>query len=349
MDTKDWREADRQLRRIAINRAALDAEEIVWLRIARETGVHLRLGYGSLLEYVERVLGYKPKAARERLHMADVLEALPDLSEALATGALKYSAVREIGRVAVPATERVWLEATRGKTVGEIEDMVSGRARGSLPDDPCDGALRPRTLSFEVSQSTFALFRDAQRRLEAELGHPLTDDEVVGEMCRAILGGVRDDGRATHQVAVTICSVCERGSQDAAGVSVPISKSVVDMALCDAQHLGSLDADEPARATQDVAPAVRRQVMRRHHGRCAVPGCRAARYLHLHHIEWRALGGDHSPANLVPICGAHHRAVHDGRLRVRGNANELRFEHDDGRAYGTAETMPHVGHREGHR
>jgi hypothetical protein len=341
MQTIDWREADRQLRRIAKTKAALDAEELEWLRIARDAEVHVHLGFGSLLEYVERALGYKPKAARERLYLAGVLEELPRINAALAEGTLPYSAVRELGRVATAETEAKWLDAAQGKTVGQIEDMVSGHARGSSPDDPPDPTLRLRGLRFEVAPSTFALFRDAQRRLEEELGHALSDDEIVGEMCRAILGAGRDEGRATHQIAVSVCERCDGATQDGAGKAVPISKATLEMARCDAQHLGRVDGDAPPRATQDVPPLVRRAVMRRHHGQCVVPGCRASRYLHIHHINQRAHGGDHSPTNLVPICGAHHRAIHDDRLRLRGAAPDaLVFQHDDGRPSGT----PRAGH-----
>jgi hypothetical protein len=44
---------------------------------ARKTEVHRHLGFATLLEYVERVLGYGPHAATERLRVADALEDLP--------------------------------------------------------------------------------------------------------------------------------------------------------------------------------------------------------------------------------------------------------------------------------
>ncbi|HTE53339.1 MAG TPA: HNH endonuclease signature motif containing protein, partial [Kofleriaceae bacterium] len=44
-------------------------------------------------------------------------------------------------------------------------------------------------------------------------------------------------------------------------------------------------------ASQSIPPRIRREVWRRDHGRCRVPGCRAARFLEVHHIVPRALGG----------------------------------------------------------
>ena len=92
---------------------------------------------------------------------------------------------------------------------------------------------------------------------------------------------------------------------------------------------------KPGRATQTIPPAVRRQVLRRDKGRCAVPGCRNHRFLDVHHVHERADGGDHDPENLVVQCGAHHRAIHDGHLVVQDCASAgHRFYHADGRAYG---------------
>src|SRR5688500_17164872 len=105
----DWREADRQLRRIAKRRAGLDAEEARWLLAAQRAQLHVRLGCASCAEYVERVLGYGPRVCADRLRVAEALEELPAMAAALAAGAQSYSAVRELTRVAEPETEAAWL------------------------------------------------------------------------------------------------------------------------------------------------------------------------------------------------------------------------------------------------
>src|SRR5436305_15290488 len=104
-DTRsDWQSVDRALRTIARRRAALDAEEARWLREAEALQIWRPLGMVNALDYMERVLGYAPHAAQERLRVARALGELPVLSAALAQGALSFSAVRELTRVAVPAT-----------------------------------------------------------------------------------------------------------------------------------------------------------------------------------------------------------------------------------------------------
>jgi hypothetical protein len=89
------------------------------------------------------------------------------------------------------------------------------------------------------------------------------------------------------------------------------------------------------RATQRTPPAIRREVFWRDRGRCVVPGCRNATFVDLHHLELRSEGGENDPDNLVVLCGAHHGAVHRGRLRIDGKVSTgLRVSHADGTVYG---------------
>jgi len=59
----DWQDIDSNLRRLAKARAALDVEEARWLRAAEAERVYLYFGCSSVVEYLERVLGYTPKVA----------------------------------------------------------------------------------------------------------------------------------------------------------------------------------------------------------------------------------------------------------------------------------------------
>ena len=66
----DWQSVDRALRTIAGRRAALDADEARWLREAEALQIWRPLGMVSALDYMERVLGYAPRTAQERLRVA---------------------------------------------------------------------------------------------------------------------------------------------------------------------------------------------------------------------------------------------------------------------------------------
>src|SRR4051812_17437184 len=108
----DWRVVDRALRTIRRRRSALDAEEARWLREAEALQIWKPLGMVSALDYMERVLGYAPRTAQDRLRVARALGALPQLTAALPSGELAFSAIRELPRIAKAATEAAW--AARG-------------------------------------------------------------------------------------------------------------------------------------------------------------------------------------------------------------------------------------------
>ncbi|MFN2543378.1 MAG: DUF222 domain-containing protein [Actinomycetota bacterium] len=62
---------------------------------------------------------------------------------------------------------------------------------------------------------------------------------------------------------------------------------------------------------------------------CRFPGCRKRRWLKSHHLKHWPLGPTDLD-NLVTLCEAHHRLVHEGGWSIRGTPNSgLRF-HDPG-------------------
>jgi hypothetical protein len=102
------------------------------------------------------------------------------------------------------------LDAAKGRTVHEVERLVSGRKRGARPADEADVTEQRHTLRFEVSAETFAMFREAMRALRLKANAPLDDDSALLLMAREVLGGPGDDGRSSYQVALNICERCGR-------------------------------------------------------------------------------------------------------------------------------------------
>ncbi len=327
----EWVRIDGKLRGIAARRAALDAEEAQLLRYAEELKLWRGFGYGSLVEYMERALGYAPHTAIDRLRVARAIAELPMIAEALGNGELARSAVRELSRVAVPDTEGAWLEAARGKSLREIEAMVSGHRPGDLPTDPTEPRLRMRTITIEVSPETYDLWRTAHKLAGEEHGQRLSDDELFQSMFRRAYGDdANGSGRAgspAYKIAIKQCPDCKRAWQYGGGRDIEVRPEVAECAACDSVHLGSLDAAAPERTTTTVTARKREQVLARDGYCCTVPGCRRSVGLDLHHLEYRSHGGGHELSNLAVLCDLHHRAAHAGKLVIRGTApDDLRFE-----------------------
>jgi hypothetical protein len=271
---------------------------------------------------------------------------------------LMASLVRLAGRKACNVVER-------GQTAHQVERLVSGHRAGDLPSAPKTAGAERHVLRFEVSGEVLATFREALTKLRRDADGSLDDDAALLLMARQVLGGPVDEGRASYQVAITVCEACQRATQTGGGEAVEVSADVAAMASCDAQilpraHMGNVDRAHVGRAehahvgraehahvretklshkaTQTIPPAVRRSVLRRDQHRCQVPGCRHATFVDVHHIRPREEGGGHEPENLLTLCSAHHRACHRGALSIEGRAPAaLRFRHADGTDYGAAQ------------
>jgi 5-methylcytosine-specific restriction endonuclease McrA len=343
----DWKAAHEALLRLSRTRAGLDFEEGQWLLAAKRSRTHERLGYGGFVEYVERLFGYPSRMTHEKLRVAEALENLPELARSLREGAVSWSCLRELTRVATPETEHCWLEHARGRTVREVEKLVSGHPSGSLPDEPAEPSAERHVLRFEVSGEVLAMFREAMAKIRGDAGEPLDDDAALLLLARRVLAGPVDEGRASYQVELSVCERCQRTEQIAHGELVEVSVEAAAMARCDAQELGRTHVgkaheatERAARAKQDVAPSVRRAVLRRDRGRCQVPGCHHVNFLDVHHVQPREDGGAHEPDNLVTLCGSHHRACHRGELVIQGRVSSgLSFRHADGTDYGGPVSM----------
>ena len=190
-----WRAVDQALRDIARRRAKLDAEEARWLREAERLQIWRPLGMVSVLDYLERVLGHTPHVANERLRVARALGDLPVLTGAFARGELPYSAIRELTRIATPATETRWRDAAAGKNVRQIEELVAGHRRGDDPEDPADPEARTHAVRFELGAEVFARLRQARTALTGERSGHVDDDQLVTALCDALLDRARVPSR----------------------------------------------------------------------------------------------------------------------------------------------------------
>jgi len=324
----DWKGLHQRLRSIARHRVALEAEEASYLVEAEETQLYRRLGYTTMIEYMERELYWGPHAAKERLRVARELTELPLIAELFRDGELCFSAARELTRVATPATEEAFLRKAQGKTAHHIQQMVAGLKRGDEPDAKPDPRQITKRVVIEVSAETYAMWKRTRTALDDESGEHLSDDDFVQTVCRRATGtsAVSDDvPRPAAQTAVTTCRACKQNFVEGGGQALPIDAATAARLTCDAEHIGDLESDALTRVTLTIPAAIRRKVFHRDHFGCVVPGCRATRHLDLHHLVHREDGGDHSMDNVSVMCFGCHQRHHAGQLTITGRAPNLQF------------------------
>jgi hypothetical protein len=138
---------------------------------------------------------------------------------------------------------------------------------------------------------------------------------------RAMVTIGRGAGRAERYLVVvhvdeaTLSSGGQPGRpslEDGTRVSAETSRRMA----CDATAVRATGDDSPVvtARTRTVPPRMRRALEIRDRG-CRFPGC-GSRFTDAHHVRHWADGGPTRLENLVLLCRAHHRLLHDGGFRL---------------------------------
>ena len=299
-------------------RAELEIREVPLLQqvIALET-FHV-FGCVTITEYLERVLGYQHRTAQEKVRVARALVELPALRAALNNKQLAYWRVRELSRLATPATEAAWIDKTLDMDSRELEAFLAQHAKGDEPGKPTRADQRVKVM-LELSPEYAEWWYQQRTRVAAELGEEITDDDVLASL-REVDAGDAAGASAPIRTIIATCRDCKKLWQTLGGAERPADPVAVAMARCDSEHLGDVEADVPSRIRKTVSKRMRENVLARDGYRCAVPGCNARRHLDAHHLWFLSRGGPNKISNLLTLCSGHHRRLHDGQLTITGTA-----------------------------
>jgi len=290
--------------------------------------------YSDVFQYAKERLNLGVKVTRERMRIGKALRELPRIEQAFVAGDLSYSKVREITRVAAAENESYWLELALSRSIGEVERVVAGQLGGNeaAADSPAKVRWRtPKTVevTMVLPADTWALLARAVQGVRQAAEEPLSDAEAIAAVATEALANLcngKGASAADPRKAVVLyhCKDCGRSEIETNAGAVPLSPAAAEQHGCGAKVV-DLDAEGWGESFGGEIPAsVRRAVLARDRGRCRACGRR--RYVEIHHIKPRSQGGAHSRATMACMCSACHAAVHEGKLRVEGDAETgLRF------------------------
>jgi len=191
----DWLvDIDRRLVALARSAGALRLAIGDALRLLRETGGYLELGFSSVGAYGFERIGRKPRWVDESARVAGRLAGLPGLRAALERGELGWSMVELLAREATAETEGELVSEARGETVRAMRERLAGRS----DDGDCEPAAREpldeqRTLQVSVDSVTAWAFEATRSLLRTRFG-------VVGDdaMVEALLAEAMSSLLARH-------------------------------------------------------------------------------------------------------------------------------------------------------
>lgn len=169
----------------------------------------------------------------------------------------------------------------------------------------------------DVSAATFSVDRPTISTLRADALGVLAES-FLKHGAEALNGGER------HHIVVHVDAEAlqARGAgrcEHEDGPALPVETA--RRLACDASIVRIVEdaQGEPldvGRKTRSIPPALRRALKSRDQG-CVFPGCTHQRYVDGHHIQHWAEGGATKLSNLVSLCRAHHRAVHEGGVVIQ--------------------------------
>ena len=306
-------------------------------------------------------------ASQQRVRVARALPSLPLISTAFRRGEVSYSKVRALTRVATPDIEERLLSFARNGTAAHVERLIRAWRRVGRNAENQEAARRYRSRALYVYQGEDGMFvirgrltpevgalvlkalaaaREAlyQRREQAPEADPPTMDQQQADalalLAESALHQGLDPGTPgeRYQVVVhvdaAVLADAEAPGQSVLedGLRVPAGTS--QRLACDAgrvvmRHDAEGRIVEVGARTRTIPPALRRALHSRDRG-CRFPGC-GSRFGQGHHIRHWARGGPTTLSNLALLCRRHHRAVHEGGLRVERLADgDLQFRRPGG-------------------
>ena len=273
------------------------------------------LGYASVFAYAWDQHRIGKSKVSELIGISKASDRLPKIREAFDSGRLDWTKARELSKVATPNTEAEWLRKAQSSTADDLRAERKG-----------EPAPRRRVLPFP--EEAVAQFDQLVAGIKQEIG-VVPDWQAVLELMKR--GACSERGEAPVQrLVINQCGTCHAATSETREGPVSVSRGAVEHARCGGEVHDLREEDN--RVTRAIPAKVKRRVLDRDHGRCLVPGCRALSVLDVHHEDGWKQG--HDPARMLTLCWSHHRARHEGLLRIEGRAPSFRFVLLDGTVLG---------------
>ena len=308
---------------------------VLWFAEVQRRGLYRDLGHASLELYATEGLGCSRNRYWQFKRLADDLDRLPVLKDAVSSGQVGWTKAQQVARVAGPETEAMWVDramsggrrelevavrAALGKTPAKVKRREAAGQLAFAEVAPVAPAQVANMPVVEAS-TTISLRADGLQlaRFEALLEKALKLRAVPAgtERLEVILAALESlvaaaDGapaRAsapTVQVIVQQCPDCATAAAVTSRGEKRLAPAQVAALACDALVK---QPGLPNRAV--IAPSVRAAVLARDRYKCTTPGCGATHFLEVHHVVPRAHGGSNKAENLVTLCGRCHRFAHE--------------------------------------
>lgn len=291
-------------------------------------------GARTLAEWVAARLDAAPATAKHLVDAARLLTDQPDRAAELASGESSFDRVLATARLAAAGADDQQVARSRGFDIAGVQRMTAMHRRVTRHSEHADFGDRYLVFQPRLDRSAYSIHGQlpgepataaiARLGAHADTYPPLPNGQPVPQSARMadafcdLLSQPRH-GHDEPEPTVTIIADAALAAPTAgeAGAAITggprIGPETLHKILCGGTvEVTTRHSLATSPAARTVPPRLRRAVITRDLGTCAVGGCRSRYRLQVHHIHPQASGGTHHPTNLVTLCWFHHQVVVHG-------------------------------------
>lgn len=308
----------------------LTLEVIELIKEVNDRRLYLKLGFGSLFDFVTKDLGYEPGSAMRRIQTARMVSEIPEVKSKIEDGRLSLSVISQVQSF-FKKEETIKGEKLSKHQKVEILAIVENKSAREAEKELVK--LSPETVKKTESQreltdnlTELKLVIDCELKAQLDelkllLSHQnpnMSYVELIRLMAKKMMGGIKRKNAGAGEVQ------SHTGIEGASNglIAIPTSEWTSNSG---ATHMSAQEINlEGTTVTQIVqrpkvkiktryiSEKVKRQIWQRDHGGCqyrdAETGriCNSRYQLQIDHIQRFSEGGGNDVENLRLLCRAHN-------------------------------------------
>ena len=154
---------------------AADHDLALLLRRCVDELLYRDLGYISITQYAEQAHSLGPSKTRALVRLADTMQHIPDLADAVRDGVIPWTKAREVARVITPTSAAEWLDHAQTVSNRELESL----ARHALTGDTVAQAEARRHASDDLHRFVVTGLSSDQKRLIEDALERIRQDSAI--------------------------------------------------------------------------------------------------------------------------------------------------------------------------
>ncbi len=266
---------------------------------------YLHFDASSLYDYCVSVLKLSESTSYNLITVARKAREVPALKEAIDAGEITLSKARKIAPVITMANQEVWLSLAKTETSRIIEKAVAKESPEFLIKESVRYRSEDRVeLKIGISEDLLKKLAQICDLESQKQSKPVSREEALLAAAEVYLEKNDPIKKAERKLdRVTPSQLPKRVTTQRAEKPVP-------------GHVNNFKPRPhiPAAISHAIALRDRRQCT---HLNPSGERCKNTRWLEIHHIQPKSLGGPDTPVNLTTLCSTHHAFLHRPGKLVR--------------------------------